>query len=191
MSPPERPASDGFDLHVAMADYLASHPQDKCALQTLRLLQTQSRCFENDCYDDGHVTGSAWILAPDRTHALLTLHRKLGIWIQVGGHSDGNPDTLEVALREAAEESGLAVRPLSTGIFDVEIHRFPAIGDAPPHLHYDVRFALIASDWSLAVSEESRQLAWMPLDRPDQFTHDPSVRRMRDRWLKSACTRHT
>src|SRR5215510_11521790 len=83
-------------------------------------------CFERSL-QIGHVTGSAWIVDLDRTHALLTHHRKLNKWLQLGGHADGDPDILRVALREAREESNLdAIRPVSENIFDVDIHVIPA-----------------------------------------------------------------
>ena len=61
-----------------------------------------------DCFDrsnlEGHVTGSAWLVSPDTRQALLTHHKKLGRWLQLGGHSDGEPDTLLVSKREAEIE---------------------------------------------------------------------------------------
>ena len=72
----------------------------------MEFVRAEPRCFERDCWV-GHVTGSAWIVNPARTHVLLTHHKKLGRWLQPGGHSDGHNVTLEVALKEAAEESGL------------------------------------------------------------------------------------
>ena len=55
----------------------------------------------------GHFTASAWIVNKRRTHTLLTLHRKLQRWLQLGGHADGDENLVEVALKEAKEESGL------------------------------------------------------------------------------------
>ena len=76
-------------------------------------------------------------MAGDRV--LLAHHRKLGRWLQPGGHSDGDPDTLAVALREAREESGLDVQALDDAIFDLDLHRIPARDREPAHLHFDVR----------------------------------------------------
>src|SRR5437773_8684321 len=112
-------------------------------------------CFERSL-QIGHITGSAWIVDRDRTHALLTRHRKLNKWLQLGGHADGDPDILRVALREAREESNLdAIRPVSEAIFDVDIHLIPERAGEPEHLHYDVRFLLEADRGSplLATSE--------------------------------------
>ena len=77
-------------------------------------------CFHRSCRG-GHITGSAWVMDMAGERVLLAHHRKLGRWLQPGGHSDGNPDTLAVALREAREESGLNVRALDDAIFDINV----------------------------------------------------------------------
>src|SRR5579871_4499535 len=99
-------------------------------------------CFERSL-KVGHITASAWLLNKDNSKALLMHHKKLGIWVQPGGHCDGNPDVLSVALKEAQEESGIqAIEPLSLSIFDIDIHAIPAIKTEPAHYHYDIRFLL-------------------------------------------------
>ena len=62
---------------------------------------------------EGHVTGSAWLVSPDGKKVLLTHHKKLGRWLQLGGHADGESDVLLVSQRETEEESGLIVEPVS------------------------------------------------------------------------------
>lgn len=113
----------------------------------------------------GHMTGSAWVLDRSHSAALLTHHRKLNKWLQLGGHADGNPDLLAVALREVQEESGLTeVKVLSRAPFDVDIHSIPARGAEPEHYHYDVRFLFEAdARHVLTLSDESHSLAWIPL----------------------------
>ena len=88
---------------------------------------------------------------------LLTQHAKLGRWLQLGGHSDGDPDTLEVALREAREESRLEVRAVDENIFDLDVHLIPVRGDEPAHYH--MRVLVQAMEDRFRVSEESRALA--------------------------------
>src|SRR3569832_496180 len=91
-----------------------------------RVVEQEPRGFERTL-QGGHVTGSAWIVDHAHTHVLLTHHRKLDRWLQLGGHADGEADVLSVALREAREESGLAeVTPILAGIFDTDVHVIPA-----------------------------------------------------------------
>lgn len=141
-----------------------------------------------DCFDrnnlEGHVTGSAWLVSPDGRQALLTHHKKLGRWLQLGGHSDGEPDTLSVSQREAEEESGLKVQPLGESIFDIDIHEIPARGGELAHLHFDVRFLFRARDLKFVVSSESHDLRWVDLLNIEQFSNEWSVIRMRDKCLK-------
>jgi len=136
-------------------------------------------CFRREL-GIGHVTGSAWVLSPDRRRVLLTHHRKLDLWLQLGGHADGEWDVRLVALREAREESGLVrVRLLADAIFDVDVHSIPARAREPAHFHYDVRFVCEADDMEpLVVSDESHDLAWVELDRVAVLSADRSVLRM-------------
>jgi len=152
--------------------------------QIAGFVATQPRAFSRDPLIGGHVTGSAFILSTDKTCALLTHHRKLDIWIQLGGHCDGIADARFVALKEGYEESGLArLRLVSDAVFDVDIHEIPASPKDPTHLHYDVRFLMQAEAGDIVVSAESKALAWVPLARMEEFSTEPSLLRMRDRAL--------
>jgi len=128
----------------------------------------------------GHVTASAWIVDPARTRALLTHHRKLGAWLQLGGHADGDLDLRRAALREAREESGLAsLRFAVDAIYDLDVHPIPPRPGEPAHDHYDVRFAFEADpDEPLVVSAESKELAWIPIEALDHYGVDESVLRL-------------
>ena len=128
----------------------------------------------------GHVTASAWIVDPSRTRALLLHHRKLGKWLQPGGHVDGDPDVRAAALREAREECGLAsLRFAAPGIYDVDVHPIPARPGEPAHDHYDVRFAFEADPAEpLVVNAESQEVAWIALDALDAYGVDESVLRL-------------
>lgn len=134
----------------------------------------------------GHFTGSSWLVSRDGRRTLLTHHRKLQRWLQLGGHADGERDLARVALREAQEESGLPGLALAdAAIFDLDRHWIPGRGDVPGHWHYDVRYVVRAgAEEAFAVSEESLALAWRPvaelLGEPDL---DPSMRRMAGKWL--------
>ena len=144
--------------------YLATHSERRdVAERLLQFVLSTPDCFER-CHIAGHITGSAWLLNPAGDRALLTLHRKLGLWVQPGGHADGDPDVLHVALREAEEESGISgIIPLSPEIYDIDIHTIPPHlpTGTPEHLHYDVRYLLQAPHEQYSVSDESEDLRWV------------------------------
>ena len=146
-------------------------------------LEENVNCFDRQ-NSVGHVTGSAWLLCPDYQHVLLTHHKKLNRWLQLGGHSDGEPDTLSVAIREAREESGLAVKALENSIFDIDVHTIPQRKNEPKHLHFDVRFLLQALEKNFVVSAESNDLQWVKIADIPKYTDEESILRMRDKWLK-------
>ena len=170
------------ELKARLAAYRTRWPEESETVNRFEaFVASHPDCFERSCRV-GHITGSAWIVNRTGERMLLTHHRKLGRWLQPGGHSDGDPDTLEVALREAWEESGLEVRALDEAIFDLDVHVIPARGHEPAHYHYDVRFLVHAMEDRFRVSEESCALAWVPADRVGVFTNDESVLRMARKW---------
>ena len=141
-----------------------------------------------DCFDrtlkTGHVTGSAWVVNKEGTHVLLTHHKKLNKWLQLGGHADGNPDILNVALREVHEESGLErVEPLNEQIFDIDIHRIPEREAEPEHYHYDIRYAMLATgSEQYVLSDESHDLSWIDIENLNQLTSEESMLQMASKW---------
>lgn len=137
----------------------------------------------------GHCTGSAFISCPRGERVLLLYHPFLQRWLQPGGHADGNPDLLEVATREAHEETGLGLehllpyRPqgLARVPFDLDIHAIPAreSRQEPPHLHYDLRYLLLASpEDPLTPETPDLELAWLTLSEVAERTEEESVLRM-------------
>jgi len=165
--------------------YLAGHPDERMAVDhVIQFVRANPDCFHRSCID-GHVTASAWIVSHDQERFLLTHHAKLGRWLQLGGHADGDPDTSAVALREAREESGMAefrLAPLGPDgalPFDIDVHLIPARGDEPAHLHHDVRHLLVAAPGqALLVSSESHDLAWFPRARAEEVLEGESLLRM-------------
>jgi len=115
--------------------------------------------------------------------ALLTLHAKLGHWMQLGGHCDGIRDPFFVAWKEAYEESGLKdITPVSDAIFDIGIHSIPEHKGVPEHRHYDVRYLFVADPAEpLGISEESLDLKWVPIDRFEDYVHGRSMIDMREK----------
>jgi 8-oxo-dGTP pyrophosphatase MutT (NUDIX family) len=154
---------------------------------TITFVQQNQDCFQRELLI-GHVTGSAWVVNPARDKVLLTHHRKLDKWLQLGGHCDGDHDVLRVALREAVEESGVFdIVPVHPDIFDVDILLVPErhtttaleIKLEPEHWHYDARFLLQADDTlPLHITPESNDLRWVPLHEVERLTNEESILRM-------------
>ena len=147
--------------------------------ETIEFVQSHPDCLERSCVP-GHLTGSAWVVTPDRLRTLLTHHLKLDKWLQLGGHADGDGNLLAVALREAREESGLTrIRAVSADLFDLDRHWIPPRKMDPGHFHFDLRFLVEAdADESLAISHESKDLAWVAVERVASLNPEESMARM-------------
>ncbi len=145
----------------------------------IEFVKENPNCFDRTLLI-GHITASALIINKQRTLTLMTHHYKLEKWLQLGGHSDGNPDPLNVALREAEEESGLkTITPVSEDIFDVDVHEIPTRKNEPAHYHFDIRFLFEADDnQKLIITNESKELMWIPLIKMEEYTAEESVMRM-------------
>lgn len=144
-----------------------------------RFIAAHEDCLWRTCLE-GHLTGSAWIVSPDRTQVLLVHHRKLNRWLQPGGHADGDSDLAAVARREAWEETGVAAPRLARpDLFDFDRHRIPARGAEPEHWHYDFRFLIEADPAApVVVSEESHEVKWFPLADIGSLTSEASLLRL-------------
>ena len=173
------------DLLETLARYDAGDVHERaCRDRIEAFVRTHTRCFERSLAV-GHVVGSVWLTNRANTHVLLTHHRKLGMWLQLGGHADGESDILGVALREAREESGIAeIEPVSTRIFDLDVHRIPPHGDEAAHYHYDIRFlARTVGHERYRASDESIELAWVSREEIPRIDTDRSVLRMHAKWI--------
>ncbi len=147
--------------------------------ETIKFVKANEDCFKREL-EIGHITGSAWIIDNSHQFVLLTHHRKLDKWFQPGGHCDGDVDVLNVAMKEAIEETGLAdIKVLSFDIFDVDIHEIPARKDIAAHFHYDIRFLFEADkNIPLVISEESNDLAWVEIFKVSTLNDSESIARM-------------
>ncbi|HRK04534.1 MAG TPA: NUDIX domain-containing protein [Chlorobiota bacterium] len=170
-------------LIADLEDYRRRFPaEDEVVSKLIDFVRREARCFERST-PEGHITGSAWLVDPSNTSVLLTHHRKLNRWLQLGGHADGNGDVRAVALLEAKEESGISnIRFVRQEIFDVDIHSIPARGTDPEHLHYDIRFLLQAETTDHVVGEESHDLEWIAASDLESRTTESSMVRMAAKW---------
>lgn len=132
---------------------------------------------------EGHLTASTMLMDHAGERVLLTLHRKLGLWLQLGGHCDGDANLVGAALREAQEESGIEGIEIDPEPLDLDIHRIPAYGppgpeQVPAHLHLDTRFVAFAPRGAVEeLSEESIELRWFGLDELEELGCDASMLR--------------
>lgn len=134
----------------------------------------------------GHITASAWVVNPEMTKTVLVHHKKLGKWVQPGGHADGSEDILGMARQEVWEETGLKnTKPGYDGIFDVDAHTIPEAPKngvmEPAHTHYDVRYLLLA-EGEVRVSDESHDVKWVTLEKAKEL--NPEMGRMIDKTIK-------
>ena len=168
-----------------LEDYRVRWPSEHDTIEKFTtFVASQPRCFDRNL-EFGHITGSAWLLDNTARRVLLTHHRKLNRWLQLGGHADEAPDARLTALREAEEESGLEqIQWLDESIFDIDVHPIPARGPMPEHFHFDIRFALQArGSQEYVVSEESLDLAWVDIESLTGPDTAESMRRMARKWL--------
>jgi 8-oxo-dGTP pyrophosphatase MutT (NUDIX family) len=184
-------------LDHALARLVARDPAVEPVRARFRsLMAAWPQCLSRD-HLPGHLTASAWVICPQTDAVLLTHHRKLNKWLQLGGHVDGDADIERAARREVAEEAGLTeVEPVSWTdaspwghLFDIDIHEIPAYGAVPPHDHYDVRFLYtVPTPVPPVVSAESHDVAWIPLRELESWTEEESMVRMRARWRELRVT---
>jgi len=172
-------------LAVALAEYRHCWPEETAVVYFEEFLAGHPDAFERELAI-GHFTGSAWLVSADQSRVLLTHHRKLGLWLQLGGHADGDTNLERVSLREAEEESGLNGLSVEPTIFDLDRHRIPARGADAEHWHYDVRYVVRAgANEAFVVGDESHALAWRNIAEVARDEDaDSSVRRMAAKWLR-------
>ena len=174
-----------------LRDYQVRWPgEGETVARFIEFVSANPDCFERGL-PSGHVTGSAWVVDRTGDRVLLTHHKKLDMWVQLGGHADGDADVFRVARREAEEESGLAgLEPVSARIFDIDVHRIPARGNEPEHFHWDIRYAFrAAAGESFRVSAESHDLAWIDFRDLRSVTTEESMLRMARKWLAAGAGR--
>lgn len=122
----------------------------------------------------GHITASSLVVDASARHVLLTLHPRVGRWIQLGGHCEPSDETVvDAALREAREESGINALRIDPGLLSAHTHPITCSLGVPTR-HLDLRFLVVAPDHSTIVrSEESTDLQWWPVDAlPDNAEHE-------------------
>jgi len=177
--PDATPVPDLEAVRTLLLRYLPPNPeQARTRVEMLSFLMDHDDALQRSCLE-GHFTASALVIRAEGEGGLLTLHRKLGRWLQLGGHCDGDGNLPAVALREAMEESGIANLEVDPRPIDLDIHRIPARKHEPEHWHLDTRFFVYAPPRAeLAMSDESLDLRWIEADEIRALDTDDSVRRL-------------
>lgn len=180
--------NDALDDIVSMLD--AHQPADDKETRDIAFIKEMIARHPNiismNC-EVGHITASALIVDARSHQTLLHFHKRLGRWLQVGGHAEYETDIAAVALREAREETGLTdlefyLRDAPAVPIDYDVHTIPQHGDMPEHLHLDFRYLLLTRHpQALApATGESTRFRWLNFDEALALEQeiDESLRRL-------------
>ncbi|WP_036504556.1 MULTISPECIES: NUDIX hydrolase [Nocardia] len=156
-------------LHASATELLenwkpATHPEQSVREAMLAFLGSAPRgCLRE--HAPGHITASAVVFSHDEREVLLTLHPRVGRWIQLGGHCEpGDETVVDAALREATEESGIAGLEVEPGLYGAQAHPITCSLGVPTR-HLDLLFKIRAPRGAIPVrSAESTDLRWWPVD---------------------------
>lgn len=151
-------------LRSLLSAYREGHPSEReTVLGFERLLDRGGAIFSRSNFNPGHLTASALIVDHEQRRLGLIRHKKIGLWLQPGGHFEvATPDRggefeepIEAALREAREETGLhTLKPWGEALFDIDIHTIAAHANEPAHLHHDLRFVFTSEAGAQIVIEQ-------------------------------------
>lgn len=161
-SDPELRTGVGVDVARAQLEATVVHDPTAMAFRAhvLAACDTIAQVLDRTARP-GHLTASALVVDASAGRTLVLLHRKLGRWLQPGGHVDGDGNLAAAALREATEETGIAGLRVVVPAVDVDVHRVEPPGESA-HDHLDVRFVVVAPPEARFVgNHESLGLRWV------------------------------
>jgi len=128
-------------------------------------------------FEPGHFTASAFVISPNRDALLLIHHRKLGRWLQPGGHLESEDLSVEdAARREVLEETGVShLRLLDSTLMRIDSHQIPQYGDEPPHLHIDLGVGFHTGSHEIGPIDEVIEARWVPYGELQSFDVDAAL----------------
>ena len=178
-SPAVDPQTAPPPLTVLLREYRPEDEAEKSDLPQVRALaEATDDPFRREL--PLHVTASALIVHPPSGRVLLRWHQRQQAWLQVGGHGDpGESDPLAIALREAAEETGLAdLAPWPDGqLRHLVIVDVPASKGEPAHEHADLRYFMATRTPEAARAETyDAPLRWLSLTEAYEATSEVNLR---------------
>lgn len=166
---------DRNTLITELKNYHTHYAEERAYIGQFLDLLTNPRCYYRDCFP-GHITASSILINQAGDHILMNHHKSLNKWMNFGGHSDGDEDSLSVAIRETMEEAGVtAFKALSADFVDIDIHSIPENSKKgePAHYHYDVRYVMqMTGEQQAVISDESLNLKWMTWAEARALTGD-------------------
>lgn len=174
-----------FDLEKALEDFQPADKREEESLKkikTLLSLQKSEDIFSRKRLE-GHIVAGA-LVVDRKGNVLLNHHKVLDKWLHFGGHSDGEANSLNVAKREVMEESGITeFDDLGGKIVDIDVHTIPenAKKHEPEHLHYDIRFVFVVDKKDFKISDESKEIVWLPIAKAETLVPPESMPRYLDK----------
>ena len=156
----------------------SSSESDLARGKILEFITEHNDALHRTCVE-GHLTGSAMIIESSYERVLVMLHKKLGIWLQPGGHADGEGYLSNVAFREAFEETGINNLALWTTAIDCDVHKIPEFGDEKEHFHFDLTYLLLAPEKAVIKrNHESTDMRWVTLEELKALTGEERLQRI-------------
>lgn len=166
MNPPSSNEASSVDLHadarIAVQSLCEFSTAGERVGHYLEFLDLQPNAVWRENLP-GHITASALVVDEEFTSTLLTLHPKVGRWLQLGGHIEpGDVSICDAAQREVIEESGL--HPLWVTPVPIHLDTHPVPCGGQQARHWDVQYLAVCRNQEPIISNESLDLAWFPLD---------------------------
>jgi 8-oxo-dGTP pyrophosphatase MutT (NUDIX family) len=166
-------------IRAALARYAPADDRERGFRERMLALCDAAEPFSRTAFTPGHFTASAFVLSPDRRRLLVVFHRKLGRWLQPGGHIEPTDVSIvDAARREVEEETGVrGTIAVSDGVFDIDVHEIPARRDEAAHEHFDLRVLLVAPEVAVVANDEVEAVRWADLTEIPALGTDESVLR--------------
>ncbi len=172
-------------LLMLLDTYVCGDDAECASVVRARQMITQHADIWLQSCREGHVTGSGLILDPGNKRVLLLHHRKLQLWLQMGGHGEDEFDPSRTALREAFEESGLTdlaffPNPAQPTLIDVDAHIIPARNEQPEHYHLDFRylFSTFSPKKIQLAQAEAKEMRWFAFSEIAALPLKPATLRL-------------
>ena len=168
-----------MNLKEEIEKYIPCNEQEEADKSTiLEYLNTFEDCLTRNNHF-GHFTASAIVVNPTRDKVLFAYHNIYNSWAWVGGHADGNSDLLEVALKEAKEETSITeIKPVNSNILGLEIIPVPPHVKrgkfVSSHAHLNISYLLEADDTQEIHNkpDENKEVAWLPIDKLEDYVSE-------------------